>query len=289
MGFAMSRLPDNHSPGAPCPSRRRLLLAAAAWAAATASACSRKEPAPPPAPSSATPALTVPTPVDSPRVRLLMIELPGLVNAEGAGPLADLMHTIAQGTPELQFEFGVQPLNRVVDSVTQGECDVAVPDLRAAQSVRSALPYRQSTAAMGAVSFVYYSNRYAPVTNERVEAIRAQVPFDLNIEGPAGMFEFPVAAPASIESALRKADDGRIDALLWAQDEADLELRRLGLRQIRRELQARYDDVLMLPRGPRGEFLDRILSASLVRLGTAGLLQPAYAAVHRPFDPWQPA
>ena len=55
-----------------------------------------------------------------------------------------------------------------------------------------------------------------------------------------------------------------------------------------REAFGTYDDVLAVPRGPRGDFVDKILTEALANLSASGRLQAIYRKIHLPYDPWQP-
>jgi polar amino acid transport system substrate-binding protein len=59
-------------------------------------------------------------------------------------------------------------------------------------------------------------------------------------------------------------------------------------RGLRRELYAGLEDVFILPRTPRGEQVDAILSRLIEPLRASGRLAALYRRIHAPFDPWQP-
>lgn len=100
---------------------------------------------------------------------------------------------------------------------------------------------------------------------------------------------FPGHPFHTLESALEKVDAGRIDALLWAQEEADNVLREQGLKNIQRIHFGDCDHVFTLNRDARGDFADRVLCEVVARLRNSGRLEKLYQHIHRPFVAWQPS
>lgn len=271
-------------------SRRRVLWAAAA---AALGGCGRPEAnAPterrqPQAGSASSDTDEVQGRHDAPDLRAEGILLPGLINSRDDGPFIDLVRAIGEVYTGGRMTIEVGPTNRVYDSVSRGTADVGFPTINASPTVDPGLPFRYSTTPFGQVSFVIYSHRDRPVAHPDLLAL-GRGANQLRVEGPAVEWGFPVLPFSNFESALRKVDAGRIDAFLWAQEEGDLVLRQLGLKSIHRELHGRFNDVFLLPRGPRGDFVDRILTESITRLRAGGRLNALYRRIHLPWDPWQP-
>jgi polar amino acid transport system substrate-binding protein len=269
------------------PIRRRLVLQSLAWAGLAA--CGRAEPPPGLQPAQASePAPGASRPSDRNHLIGHGIILPGLINERGDGPMMTLVEAVWATQPGLTVSLEALPLERVVDNVINGTADFGFPDVRLPGDVTTQRAYRWSTQPMGQVSFVLYSRQGAVVTRERIEALRQVRPFPLDIEAPDLEFGFPIRRFTSLGSALAKVSAGRLDALLWAQEEADDELRRLQLPNVHRDLFSAFDDVLMLPDGPRGGWVDQAWSLGVAALSDNGRLAELYRDVHRPFDPWQP-
>lgn len=274
------------------PGRRRLLLAGAA---ALAAGCAREEeihlsPAAGPAASVPAPALhagIAPRPVGAPDLRADAVLLPGLINGSSDGPFIDLVRAIEAVYARGRIEIDVVPDSRLCDGVSRGSSDFGFPAINASPVADPGRPYRYSSVPFGWVSFVIYSHRERPVRRADLLAL-GRGENRLRVESTVIDWGFPVLPFTSFESAFRKVEAGRIDALLWAQEEADHVLRGLGLVAIHRALYARFQDVFLLPRGARGEFVDRVLGDALRTLQAQGRLEPLYERIHRPFDPWQP-
>lgn len=216
------------------------------------------------------------------------IILPGLVEPDGSGPMMRLVREVWQAQAGVPLQLEALPLERVIYNVQNGLADFGFPDIRLPDSHTPDRGYEWSTHAMGRVSFVLYSHQRRPVTRALLDQLRAKRPFPLDIEAPDLDFGFPVRRFTSFTSALAKVGAGRLDALLWAQEEADSELRRLALPGVRRELYASLDDVLMLTPGERGRQVDRWWSQCAQAAQQSGRLAQLYRSVHLPFDPWQP-
>jgi polar amino acid transport system substrate-binding protein len=237
-------------------------------------------------PPESPPASTTPRTQDSPNFIVHAKLLPGLVDSRMQGPLIDLMHALDEIYVEGTFHIEAFPIARVYDNLAQGRCDIALPQLRVGSDAN--LSHRFSTVSLGKVSFVLYVNRVNHLTRQHIENAVTNKIFTYQIEAPPVDWGFPVQAFHTLESALKKVDAGRIDALLWAQEDADNVLRELGLKNIRRIHFGDYDDIFMLNGGKRGELADRVLSEAVARLRSSGRLEPLHQRIHRPFVAWQP-
>jgi len=229
-----------------------------------------------------------PRAIDAPDIVAAAVLLPGLVDSSTEGPLIDLMRALAATYPRGRMQIEAMPLARAVDSVVRGTADVGFPLVRTSRGADGMRPYRCSTTPLGSANFVLYSHKSRPLSFDGVRAAIAAPTFNLWIEAPAFDWGFPTQPFSNLESALRKISAGRIDALLWGQEAADNELRRLGLADIHRENYGDYDDVFLLPHGARGDFVDGVLTAAIDQLRRSGALAALYRRIHRPHDAWQP-
>lgn len=276
-----------HDPPPDRAARRRLVLQSLAWAGL--SACERHDPAAAlRAVPSAGPLSQVALPLDRDHLVGQGIILPGLIDERGGGPMMRLVEAVWATQLGVSVRLEALPLERVVDNVINGVADFGFPDVRLPGGWNSQRGYRWSTRPMGQVSFVLYSRRGAEVTRQHIEALRRVRPFPLEIEAPDLEFGFPLRRFTSLGSALSKVAAGRLDALLWAQEEADDELRRLQLANVHRALYSGFDDVLMIHEGARRAWVDQTWSQGVAALSASGRMGEMYRQVHRAFDPWQP-
>ncbi len=271
---------------APSPLRRKLLLAGLASAL---TACNRQPDQYAAAPIDPSPKPSPPIADDAPTIRVNAVLLPGVIESATQGPFIELIRALDAAYPGGNFQIEAYPLARVLNNLKNRDCDIAFPDLHMQAGDDTVLPYRHSSESVGTVSFVLYVNSDKPLTRDMIERARNAPKFPYFIEAPKTNWGFPVLAFHTLESAFKKVSAGRIDALLWAQEEADHELRRLGLKNIRRVHFGDFNDVFMLNRDARGDFADRVLSEVVARLRSSGQLQTLYQHIHRPFVAWQPS
>lgn len=224
---------------------------------------------------------------DSPDLHGAAAFLPSLLESEKSGRYARLMEAIALGHPDGAIHYDVTPMLRMYQSVARSEADFGFPVMRLAAGADAALPYRYSSERVGVVSFVLYTRSATPLGPAQIIAAAGRgQPYI--IEAPPGEWGFPTWRSFLMESAFKKLALGRIDAFIWAQEEADATLRKLKLTGIHRAHFADYDEVLIVPRTARGDFVDTILTGAIRAARKNGTLAKAYAAVHRPYDDWQP-
>ncbi len=289
--------------------RRRILLASLAFGAV---GCSREEPAKPtqaaaptappttppstpanpPSPAtenSATPAApaTAARPVTSPDLIASAILLPSLVDSSTEGSFIELVKAIDESYTQGNISISAYPSARAYANVAEGSADFAFPTMRLEPKLEEKLPYRFTTEAVGKVCFVIYSNTNKPLTrDELLAAAKRGQPYA--VEAHALDWGFPTRQFIDFESSFKKISAGRIDGLLWAQEESDLVLKRLGLKNIHREHFLDYDDVFIVPRTPRGDFVDKVISDAIRTMRANGTLDKVYSKVHKPYQDWQP-
>ncbi len=192
-----------------------------------------------------------------------------------------------------KITVGVFPFARSVNNVMTGEADFHIPSIRNPDIDQSKLPYGTVKVPMGKVAFVIYSNSNKIITKKMLtDAIAAGGVFPYKIDIAAGIEnQYPFAGNSAndIITSLRKLAVGRIDGLVWAQEEVDAALKDLKLKNIHRDFWKDFDDVIIIPKGPEGERLDTLLSAVLTTLKADGRLNAIHSKVHHSFDSWQPS
>lgn len=213
-------------------------------------------------------------------------ELPGLINADKTGPFVDLVRAIDDLHPDVTIQITIYPIARAMAGVINGKADFSLPAIRNLHDA-DMLPYRFSTRSFGKVAHVIYSNTANPVTTDMAYGIEA-TQRDLLIEAVPGELPFQVQRSMSIEQSLRKLSRGRIDAFIWAQEEADLMLRQLGLTNIQREFFGDFEDVFIIQKGAAGNEMDAFLAQAIEKLAESGKLEAIYSKIHRPYEHWQP-
>jgi len=230
---------------------------------------------------------------DSKDLTASLASIPGLIDSPEKGPFVDVIKLIGGAHTGGKIKIEVYPFARSVDNVIKGKSDFHVPTIRNRAISEANLPYRFTTEKIGTVSFVIYSNKEKPITKKMsADAVAQNGKFPYTIEVPAGLegiFGFPVLSSNDVASSLQKIEKKRVDALLWAQEEVDFALKNMKLKTIRRELWMDLDDSIIIPKGPRGDTVDEILSSAIKKVKASNQLQPLYLKVHRPYDDWQPS
>ena len=214
-------------------------------------------------------------------------ELPGLINADKTGPFVDLVHAIDDLYPDVTIKITIYPIARAMAGVIAGKADLGLPAIRNLKDAEM-LPYRFSTRSFGKVTHVIYSNTANPVTTDMAYGI-VPTKRDLLIEAVPDYMPFSVQRSMSIEQSLRKLSRGRIDAFVWAQEEADLMLKHLGLINVRREFFGDFEDVFIIQKGEAGDEMDEFLRNAIDLLAASGKLAEIYHKIHRPYVEWQPS
>lgn len=209
-------------------------------------------------------------------------ELPGLINSDGSGAFVDFVRRIDELDPQVNIDIHIYPIHRALYGVINGTADFALPAIRADDPDNS-LPFRFSSKTFGLVTHVLYTNIDKPFTAEQlwndpsryvIEAVPEYMPFD-------------ISRSHSIHSSLLKLSMGRIDGFVWAQEEADMILRELELKNIHRQFFYDFEDVFVIPKGEAGDWIDRYLTKMIEQLADSGELEKIYQTIHLPYDNWQ--
>jgi ABC-type amino acid transport substrate-binding protein len=226
--------------------------------------------------------------VDSPDIVVGAGLIPGMVNSSTDGVMVDLIKAMAAAYKDGSMAVRAMTVGRLDVELAEGLVDMSMPYIRMRPNDDVNFNFRFTRQSYGKVSFVLYSRKAAPVTKEAITRAVVRQPFPFKIESAEFDWGFPVTQFLSFESAFKKLSSGRIDAFLWAQEEADEELRRQGDKSIVRELFGVYDDVFAVQRNARGDFVEKVYEETLEVMRKSGKLKEIYSRIHLPFEPWQP-
>ena len=154
-----------------------------------------------------------------------LAELPGLADSPDKGTFVELVKAIGTVYTEGKITIRVFPFARSVNNVLTGLADFHIPTVRNPMVDQTRLPYGTVKVPMGSVTFVIYSNSANPLSKKMLDdAIASGKNFPYRIEVPGGIenqFPFNAASSNDVEQSLKKLAVGRIDALVWAQEEVD--------------------------------------------------------------------
>ncbi|EKO3790685.1 ABC transporter substrate-binding protein [Vibrio metschnikovii] len=209
-------------------------------------------------------------------------ELPGLINADGSGPFVDFVRRIDELDPDIKINIYVYPIHRALYGIINGSANFALPAIRTDDPEKK-LPFRFSSKTFGLVTHVLYTNKNKPFTSEQLWS----QPNNYTIEAVPEYMPFNVSRSSSINSYLLKLSMGRIDGFVWAQEEADIALRQLDLENIHRQFFYDFEDVFIIPKGNKGDWIDDYLTRMIDKLKESGELEAIYKTIHLPYDDWQ--
>ena len=210
-------------------------------------------------------------------------ELPGLINLDKTGAFVEFIRYLDAQDPATEIEIEVYPIHRAINGVVRGEADFGLPAVRPPGEV-AGLPFSFSEVSFGHVTHILYTNKAFPLS---VETLLSN-PSLYRVEAVPYYMPFKVLRSHSIKQSLQRLASGRIDAFIWAQEEADMTLKALGLNGIERAHFADLPDVFFIPKGKAGEEIDTYLTQLITRLRESGDLAREYRKVHRPYVDWQP-
>lgn len=226
--------------------------------------------------------------VDAPDIVVGAGLIPGMVNSSSDGVMVDLIKAMSAAYTGGSIAVRAMTVGRLDVELVEGLVDMTMPYIRMRPNDDVNFKYRFTRKGYGKVSFVLYSRKANPVTAAAISKAALLHPFPYKIESAEFDWGFPVAQFLSFESAFKKLAAGRIDAFLWAQEEADEELRRQGSKGIVRELFGIYDDVFAVQRNARGDYVEKVYEQTLEAMQKSGKLEASYNKIHKPYDPWQP-
>lgn len=221
-----------------------------------------------------------------------LAQIPNLADSPDKGVFVDLVKAIDEIYPG-KITIKVYPFARSIENVLQGTADFHIPVPRNPDIDNSKLPYRFVTEKLANVTFVIYSNKDKIITRKNINDALAKggkFPYQIEVaNGTGALFPFPTTGfIAFAGSSLKKVQSKRIDALICS-DDADMDVKQLKLKEIHRSFYKYMDDTIMIPKGPKGDELDKILSNCIKKLKASGRLQKIYKDVHPPYIEWQPA
>lgn len=218
--------------------------------------------------------------------------IPAQIESTGTGPFVDLVKIIVAQT-DRPVSINLMPWNRSIENVINGKADFHIPAIRVPADRAAQDKYIFSSESLGKVSFVIYSNIKRPITKEMIiNGLSQPEPYPYTLEAPPLVehtFEFPTLPSSDIDNSLQKVLKGRIDALIWAQEESDSAVKKLGLKNIVRNHLADYEDTIIIADTEKGRALDKLLSKAIAQARQSGALSATYEKVHRPYNNWQPS
>ncbi len=153
-----------------------------------------------------------------------------------------------------------------------------------------ALKFDFSTAVLYKLAFVIYTNKDKPVDIESIKKGNTKK-YKIEID-PSRAFEYDFTGMASsnFEASFTKLSEGKIDCLILAQTSGDALLKKLALKNIKRQLWQEYDLLFTIAKGSKGGEVDKMLSDGVAKLKAAGKFDQVVSTLAKTakYDNWQP-
>ncbi|MDY6906076.1 MAG: transporter substrate-binding domain-containing protein [Thermodesulfobacteriota bacterium] len=208
--------------------------------------------------------------------------LPVASESPEKGVLIDLIKEIAKETGN-RVDIKVYPFKRSLQNVIENKADFHIPFIKSPYKPEAQLPFDYSTASLFDVNFVLYTNKDKPINTNNL----AQYTITTDA-AHVELFDFNIKPDYQIESSLKKLSAGRIDGYIFADSEADPVLKKLGLKNIKRQLYKVYDVHAVLPKGQKGKAADQMLTKGMTIVRQNGKWKKIIKPIDQEYVDWQP-
>lgn len=212
--------------------------------------------------------------------KVSLAQMPMYAESTEKGVLVDMSKAIADASGN-KLDLQVVPFKRSMDNVITKKVDYHAPLIMNPTIDPKTLKYDHSTETIFHVNFTMYSNKNKKIDKNKLK--------EYTIETDAAhtqYFPFPMVSSSDLEASLKKVDAGRIDAFIFADQASDPLVKKLGLKNIRRELYQVFDVKIILPKGGAGGATDKMISAAIKKLKDEGKWNPIMSVIDQPFKEW---
>jgi hypothetical protein len=194
----------------------------------------------------------------------------GQVSPQGIDAFTKLFTAIAEATGNT-VKIEVVPTARGMYMVANGQADFLGPVTASKDPKKVAgLDYDYSTLVTHETALVLYTNKKKDIS---VDDLKKGNKSQFKVETAISMVDIlPFAALSStnVEGSFKKLDSGGIDGYIYAQAAADVVLKNLGLKTIKRTFFDTAQGVLAIAKGGRGGKIDQILTKGVEILKANG-------------------
>ncbi len=210
-----------------------------------------------------------------------LAKMPVYAESPDKGVLVDLVKAIAAETGN-KISIQVVPFKRSMNYVINKKVDFHMPLIKNPEVADAKLPYDHSTATIFHVNFVLYSNKNKPLDLKnlgqyKIETEAAHVQY----------FPFKAAPSSDIASSLKKVDAGRIDGFIFADNACDPLVKKLGLKNLKRQLYKVFDVKIILAKGQQGGDVDKFFSSAIEKLKAKGEYVKIMGKIDQKYNDWQ--
>ncbi|MCP4325794.1 MAG: transporter substrate-binding domain-containing protein [Alteromonadales bacterium] len=209
--------------------------------------------------------------------------LPVAAESKESGVLVDLVKLWEKATGK-EIKINVSPFKRSLRDAINNKVDFHLPLIKNPYKNDSKQDFDYSTSVIFTVSFVLYTNKTKHINKNRLSDYAL-------VTEPAhkDLFDFAIEENyRGIAHSLKMLNKGVIDGYIFADVEADPVLKKLGLKNIKRELYKIYDVHAVLPKGEKGKGVDIIISKAMNKIRESGEWEVLMSPVYHEYIDWQP-
>jgi len=221
---------------------------------------------------------------DALKASLATMPLSAEVDSNGnfKGAYVDLIHAIDRLTGT-STHIVVTPFKRSIRNLVTGDADYHIPFIEPPNTDRSKLPYAFSTETLFQVAFVLYTNKERTLDTNNLAKYKIATEL-----AHVSFFPFPASGLSCLSCGLKMVESGRIDGFIFAQNEMDPFISKLGLKKIRRQLYKNFNVKILIPRNKKGKDIDHYFTSGIQTLRAQGVYDHLLAPLLMPYKDWQP-
>ena len=211
-----------------------------------------------------------------------LAKMPVYAESPEKGVLVDFTKALAEVSGN-DFNLRVVPFKRSMHNVTTRAVDFHMPLIQNPALKDADLDYDHSTTTIFHVNFVLYTNKNKPLdikdlSGAKIETEAAHTQY----------FHKEIKPSSNIENSLKKVNVGRIDGFIFADNASDPIVKKLGLKNIKRQLYKRFDVKIILPKGEQDKEVDHMLTAAVEKLKQTGQYKKIMGIIDAQYNDWQP-
>jgi len=212
--------------------------------------------------------------------RASLAKLPVAAESAEKGVMVDLLRLLGSATNS-QISIDVYPFKRSLTNAIKGIADFHIPLIKPPHDPPSDFDY--STAPLFSVNFVLYTHKSSHLDINNLSQ------YTLSTDAAhTNLFDFKISPSYDIASALNMVASKRIDGYIFADVEADPVLRRLALKDIKRERFQLFHVHAVLPAGSKGKAADRMISKGMNIIRENGQWEQLMSPIYHEYIDWQP-
>ncbi len=210
--------------------------------------------------------------------RISVARLPIYSESDNKGILIDVLKAMGKEYKWGKFIIHVYPFQRSIENVINGRADFHFPTIGSHIWSRehdkyerklNKLGIRRSSVSLTKTHFALYSNTDKPpldihhLERYRIETDSAHTIF----------FNSKVEGTTCLPCSVRKLSAGRIDGLIFAAREIDGMIKEAHIKNIRRQNYKIFGSKFILPLGPKGDKIDKLLARLITKMIQDGTLK----------------